>query len=517
MPDPKTQDELGATVVNEPKAEAPKKEKTILGDFEMQKKLGQGGMGEVYLARQISLDRAVAIKLLSKEMAKKKGFVERFEREAKSMGKFIHPNAVQVFAYGVVNNQHYLAIEFIDGQSMQSWMDKLGKLPVGDAVHVLLRCADALRVAHSEHNVVHRDIKPDNILVTKKGIVKVADFGLAKAIGAGDDDDMSLTQSGTGLGTPLYMAPEQARDAKSVDFRTDIYALGITLYYFVTGKLPFGGDTVIKLIMAKEQGKYDSARKHNREVPERLDLIIDKMIQKDKQHRYANCDELIRDLDALGLENSALSFLGGGATNARRTVATGSGGHTSLNMTGVVKTSAEIALEATEKAAAKDTAVWYVKHTNPKGQTVITKMQAAQIQQMVKAELLDIKTTAKRGEKGEFLPLAQYDEFQDFMKKRIAKQSAQARGVNMKEMYAKIEKEQKRRKIFRWFRDKVEGALGGLAFILYLAVIGAACWGIYLVFPIARDYLAAKIGIAPPVKAPVDPGTGPNAPAPKSP
>jgi serine/threonine-protein kinase len=513
--DEQKQEELGATFVNEPKAEAPKK-KTILGDFEIQKKLGQGGMGEVFLAKQISLDRAVALKLLNKEMAKKKGFVERFEREAKSMGKFIHPNAVQVFAYGVVNSQHYLAIEFIDGQSMQKWMDQLGKLPVGDAIHIVLRCADALRVAHSEHNVVHRDIKPDNILVTKKGIVKVADFGLAKAVGAGDDEDMSLTQSGTGLGTPLYMAPEQARDAKNVDFRTDIYALGITLYYFVTGKLPFGGDTVVKLIMAKEAGKYDNARKHNREVPEKLDLIIDKMIQKDKQHRYASCDELIHDLDALGLEHAALSFIGGDATAARRTVAAG-GAQARANMTGVLKTSADIALEATEKLAAKDTAVWYVKHTNQKSQTVITKMQAAQIQQMVKAELLDLKATAKRGEKGEFLPLAQFAEFQDFMKKRIAKQSAQARGVNMKEMYAKIEKEQKKLKIFRWIRDKVEGALGGLGFIIYLGVIGAAFYGLYLAFPIARDFVAAKMGFAPPVKAPENPGAGSNEPAPKSP
>ena len=136
---------------------------------------------------------------------------------------------------------------------------------------------------------------------------------------------------------------------------------------------------------------------------------------------------------------------------------------------------------------------------------------------MVKAELLDLRATAKRGEKGEFLPLAQYSEFQDFMKKRIAKQSAQSRGVNMKEMYAKIEKEQKRRKIFRWIRDKVEGALGGVGFILYLAVIAAVLYGIYLAFPIARDFIAAKMGFAPPAKAPVDPGTGPNEPAPKSP
>ena len=516
MSDENDQDDLGATTINAPKADEPKKEKRVFGDFELDKKLGQGGMGEVFLARQMSLDRSVALKLLSKEMAKKKGFVERFEREAKSMGKFIHPNAVQVFAYGVTNNQHYLAIEFIDGQSMQNWMDQLRKLEIGDAIHVLLRCADALRVAHQDHNVIHRDIKPDNVLVTKKGIVKVADFGLAKAIGEGDEDDMSLTQSGTGLGTPLYMAPEQARDAKSADKRTDIYALGIMLYYFVTGKLPFGGDTVVKLIMAKEAGKYESARKLNREVPEKLDMIIDKMIQKDKQHRYSNCDELIHDLDALGLENSALSFLGGEATSARRTVSTGGSGSTKANMSAVLKSSADIALEKTEEAAAKDKGIWYVKHTNQKGQTVITKMQATQIQQMVKAELLDLRATAKRGEKGEFLPLAQYPEFQDFMKKRLAKQSAQSRGVNMKEMYAKIEKEQKRRKIFRWIHDKVEGALGGVGFILYLAVIAAVLYGVYWGFPYARDFIADKIGLEKPKEAVVNP-SGPNEPVKKAP
>jgi serine/threonine-protein kinase len=124
--------------------------------------------------------------------------------------------------------------------------------------------------------MIHRDIKPDNILLTKKGVVKLADFGLAKAV----DDDVSMTASGVGMGTPLYMPPEQARNAKHVDKRTDIYALGGTLYYFLTGKLPYAGENTIELIIAKEKGKHASARGLNPEIPERLDLMIDKMLAK---------------------------------------------------------------------------------------------------------------------------------------------------------------------------------------------------------------------------------------------
>ena len=130
---------------------------------------------------------------------------------------------------------------------MQDWLDQWGRLSVPDAVLVTARCAEALLHAH-EANLVHRDIKPDNVLVTKSGQVKVADFGLAKAA----DEDVSMTQSGTGMGTPLYMAPEQARNAKTVDLRADIYALGCSLYHFLTGELPFKGDTALELVMAKE-------------------------------------------------------------------------------------------------------------------------------------------------------------------------------------------------------------------------------------------------------------------------
>ena len=209
---------------------------TQLGDFKIVKKLGQGGMGEVYLAHQISLDRDVALKVMAKQFSSQETFVKRFKREAQTMAKLDHPHIVRGYAVGEDQGLLFLAMELIKGKSMQDWMEKLGKLSVGDALHVTLIVADALKHAH-EINMIHRDIKPDNILVTDKGLVKVSDMGLAKAM----DEDMSMTQSGTGLGTPYYMPPEQARNAKHVDHRSDIYALGCTLYHFVSGKLPFAG------------------------------------------------------------------------------------------------------------------------------------------------------------------------------------------------------------------------------------------------------------------------------------
>ncbi|MFN7147434.1 MAG: serine/threonine-protein kinase, partial [Myxococcota bacterium] len=302
-PAPTPSSGAAATVPPGPGEDGPKKVSRV-GDFQLVKKLGQGGMGTVFLAKQVSLDRLVALKTLSKELAKREDFVARFLREARSMARLDHPNVVRVYAAETSQGLNYAAIEYVDGQSMQKWMDALGKLSVGDALCVTITAADALRHAH-EQQMIHRDVKPDNILVTKRGVVKVADFGLAKAV----DEDVSMTQSGTGLGTPLYMAPEQGRNAKHVDVRTDIYALGCTLYYFLTGRLPFTGKDAVEIILAKEQGKFSSVRKLNPEVPERLDLMIDKMLARDPAHRYATCAELLKDLTSLKLANPSLSFV----------------------------------------------------------------------------------------------------------------------------------------------------------------------------------------------------------------
>ena len=472
-----------------------KKKEVVLGDFKLIRKLGQGGMGEVFLGEDIKLGRKVAIKVLSREMAKKPGFVERFVREARAMAKIDHVNAVKVYAADEDKGLNYVAIEFIDGQSMQDWMDDKGKLTIGDAIHVIMCCADALAHAH-ELNLIHRDIKPDNILVTKKGVVKVADFGLAKAL---DEGEMSMTQSGTGLGTPLYMPPEQARDAKIVDHRTDIYALGVTFYYFLTGKLPFDGDSVIKLIMAKEKGQYPNARKVNPEVSEKLDLIIDKMIQKDLKHRYASCGDLMADLDKLGLESQSLSFCesgdaGGVRSNRARSRAgmSGVGAATSAAVSmPQFRTSAEDATQSHQAAVSKDTTPWFVRYTNAKGETTVKEMTTRQIQQGIMSDVLDVKSQAqKKSSTSGFLPLASYSEFSDLMKKKLVKTNEGVRNDSLKDQYKKLDKEVTSRK--RWQRLKLwfEGAVGGVGFILYMA---AVCVGLFAAYWVIRFILYPPI------------------------
>jgi len=468
-----------AKSASKPAQGAPKKKKaTQLGDFKLVKKLGQGGMGEVFLAQQVSLDRKVAIKTLSKELAKKEDFVKRFIREARSMAKLQHQNVVQVYAADSFKGVHYVAIEFIDGQSMQDWMDERKKLSVGDALHVTLVCAEALKQAHDQ-NMIHRDIKPDNVLVTKKGVIKVADFGLAKAL----DEDVSMTQSGTGLGTPLYMPPEQARNAKHVDHRTDIYALGCMLYYFLTGQLPFTGENTLELIINKEKGSYKPARQLNKEVPEKLDLMIGKMIMKDVEHRYADCATVMKDLAGMNMANTSLSFIEG----AQEVAISGVGGAASRPQTQLPKakkkrpagaTSASDAAR-TEAAQLDSKKQWYVRHTNPQGKTVITRMTSPQILQGIKGGLLDLKAKAKPDAHGNFLPLAQFKEFSGAATKVAARVQAEAKSSDMKSMYSKLDKQYAHRNRWRWLKTIFSGIKGGVSLIIWLAVVAGLCVGAY--------------------------------------
>jgi len=453
-----------------------------LGDFKLLKKLGEGGMGEVYLARQQGLNRNVALKVLSKQLGKKDTFVERFFREARAMARLDHPNVLKVFAVETDKGRHYVAIEYVDGQTMQQWVNQLGHLSVADAVLVTIQCAQALVHAH-EAGLVHRDIKPDNVLVTSTGQVKVADFGLAKAA----DEDVSMTQSGTGMGTPLYMAPEQARNAKAVDLRADIYALGCSLYHFLTGELPFQGESALELVMAKEKGLFTSARKLNNEIPDRLDLLIDRMIAKDPDHRYADCTELLGDLNAMKLAGETLSFIEGAEPDAGSAQHAAPASSSSKRATSKPPSSLPAVTlpppnsaqdAAAQRATAADDDNWFIQHTNAKGRTVVSRMSTARIRQAIDGKLLDLKAKAKQHQAESFMPLAGFAEFEPAIKKRLS-QARSGTGSGLQDIYQKLDKQHHRRKKWRSLSFLFRSAMGWVwltVFLAVLVVLGLGAW-----------------------------------------
>ncbi|MBX3436739.1 MAG: serine/threonine protein kinase [Planctomycetaceae bacterium] len=463
-----------------------------LGDFEIRKQLGQGGMGKVYLAHQVSLDRDCALKVMSGELAGRPGFVDRFIREARAMAKIDHPNVVRCYAVDEQDGKHFVAMELIDGQSMQDWLNERGVLSIEDALHVVLVCADALQHAHGL-NMVHRDVKPDNILVTKNGVVKVSDLGLAKAL----DDDMSMTQSGTGLGTPHYMPPEQARDAKHVDPRCDVYALGCTLYHFVTGKLPFAGENLMELIRNKERGQFTPARRLNPRVPERLDLIIDKMMAREPRHRYASCREVIRDLEALNLAGDSLSFIKSNqkAVVRRGAVEQGKGPAGASTPRGASrKTPRErSAAETRQRDAATGDEGWYVRYPDASGKVRVSRMTTPQILQGLKSDLLDLRSQVSRSTDDDFRPIAQIAVFEVEAKRAVTRARSQKREANMANAFAKIERQYNRQKWWRILARFRDGTLGVVGLILYLLIVLVVIAGIGLAVMYGYQFLGSKL------------------------
>jgi serine/threonine-protein kinase len=286
---------------------APKKSTTVqkisvLGDFRLVAKLGAGAMGTVYRARQISTPRDVALKVLSREVACRPDFVQRFQREARLMRRLDHPNIIRCYDVGESHGFHYLALEYAGGGSVQSWLERKSPFDLADALCIVMGCASGLRYAHDQ-GLVHRDIKPDNLLFSTEGVVKVADLGLARAI-----DDISLTQTGIALGTPLYAAPEQCRDARQADGRSDLYALGGVLYHLLAGLPPFEASNFLDLITAKERGTFTPLRRHRPDVPEPIERLVNRLLARLPEQRYADCGELIDDLTWQGPVREVPSF-----------------------------------------------------------------------------------------------------------------------------------------------------------------------------------------------------------------
>jgi len=265
-----------------------------LGSFELIEKVGQGGMGSVFKARQKELDRVVALKILSPRLARDKGFVERFLREARSAGRLSHPNIVGAIDVGESEGFFYFAMEYVDGETLGQRLAREGRLPEAQALAITTEVARALDHAHSK-GLIHRDIKPDNIMLTKEGRVRVTDFGLAKALGG---DDPGASDAERFLGTPAYVAPEQIRSEPSIDCRADIFSLGVTLFQMLTGELPFKGAHPMAVAASVMADPLPPLRKLAPEVSPVTGRILERMAAKRREDRYATPAELIAALES---------------------------------------------------------------------------------------------------------------------------------------------------------------------------------------------------------------------------
>ncbi|MCI0637506.1 MAG: protein kinase [Gemmataceae bacterium] len=267
-----------------------------LGDFQLLRRLGQGGMGQVYLAEQVSLKRKVALKLLKPELASNHVSLQRFKIEALSVARATHANIVQVYVVDEADGHHFMALEYVEGRNLREYLEKKGTTEIHFGLKIMWQVASALQRA-SELGIIHRDIKPENILLTRKGDVKVADFGLSRS--SDNFQSPSLTQTDVAMGTPLYMSPEQVQGKRDLDHRTDIYSLGATCYHMFAGQPPFRGTS-----------PYDVANQHiNKEpppltevrpdLPAELCAIIHKMMAKTPEQRYQSGREIVRDVSNL--------------------------------------------------------------------------------------------------------------------------------------------------------------------------------------------------------------------------
>jgi serine/threonine-protein kinase len=264
-----------------------------LGQFQLIEKIGEGGMGSVYRGVQVSLNRPVAVKLLPESLAKNKSFVERFHREARAAAALNHPNIIQVFDAGEQDGTHYFAMELVDGETVAAKVERGGPMPESEAVAVAMSVAAALHHAWSKAKLIHRDIKPENLIVTTDGMVKVCDLGLAKSAG----QDSHLTVSGTMMGTPHFIAPEQARGEPDVDTRADIYSLGASLYFLLTGKPPFQADSSMAVMYMHVNDPLPDPRKLNPSLSDGVVRILKKMTAKEPADRYQDMLELYNDLE----------------------------------------------------------------------------------------------------------------------------------------------------------------------------------------------------------------------------
>ena len=272
-----------------------------IGKYEIRSQLGSGGMGAVYLAFDTLIEREVAIKVLSQDVASSKTALQRFLQEARSIGRLNHPNVVSIYDIDIWNGQHYIVMELLSGGSLAELVDIHGPADWRVACRLIAQAASGLAAAHAA-GMVHRDIKPENLMQTKDGLVKVVDFGLSKLVDAANDTRTAVTKQGQILGTPQYMSPEQF-ESTEVDLRTDIYSLGASLFRLLTGRFPFEEcSSIVQTMMAHLNKPAPVATSFVPKIPKTCDEIIARAMSKRPGDRYQNATEMADALYALILK-----------------------------------------------------------------------------------------------------------------------------------------------------------------------------------------------------------------------
>jgi serine/threonine protein kinase len=342
-----------------------------VSSYDLIEAIAEGGMGTVYKGKHRDTGQIVAIKIVPEGMANNQTLLKRFEKEFRAASNLDHPNVVRALEYGVLGGRPYLVMEFVDGESLGQRIERDGRIPENEAVQIIALAAQGLHHAH-KNGMIHRDIKPDNIMVTKDGQVKLADLGLVKEA----DNDINLTRTGRGLGTPHFMAPEQFRNAKNADVKCDIYSLGATLYQMVTGELPFRSLGPLDAWMKKINNELMPPRQVVPTLSERIDWAILRAMSADPEKRPDSCREFVEDLTG----------------------------------------------QSTRKAAApepdgtvQDT--WFLQYQDETGESHMVKGSMEGIRRSLKEGLLGdaANVVASRSKSGQFLPLRSHPEFRDLV------------------------------------------------------------------------------------------------------
>jgi serine/threonine-protein kinase len=358
-------------------------------------------MGSVYLGFKEGDEEPVAIKILNDRLIAIPGFVDRFYREAQHGARLDHPHIVHTYqvAQDRRTGLHFIVMEYVDGPSAQALLDRLGQLSAADAVHIILGVARALEHAHARH-IIHRDIKPDNILLTQTCVAKLADLGLAKNL----DESSSLTLTHQGFGTTPYMPYEQALNARSADERSDIYALGATFYHLVTGTVPFGAGSDLDVIEKKDQGHYPPARALRPDLPESVDILLGRMLAREPDERFQSAEELVDALLAAKLAPLRPSF-GEDDFSAPQIPAP------PLASDAPTRVSVEAPAAQEIPAPQVGEQVWYLRYRDQEGHLYNRRATTEQIVRRLRKGGLPANAEARKPSQEGFFPLRHYHEF----------------------------------------------------------------------------------------------------------